>query len=148
MIVSEKKYQKLLRVKKDYKRILKNSLQAFLFGGLICLFGQILVFIIGKWVYDEKLASTIMLIIILLISGLLTAFGLYDKVGQIAKAGSVVPIVGFENSLCCSAMEYRSEGLILGLGANVLKLAGSVIVFGIVSGYVVGLIKYLVFLWK
>lgn len=88
-----------------------------------------------------------MVIIIISFGGILTALGLYDKIGQFAKAGTIIPISGFENSLCSSAMEYKSEGLILGLGANILKLAGSVIVFGIISGFLVGLIKYLVTLW-
>lgn len=147
MIVEEKEYQRLLKVKKDYKRIFLNGLEAFISGGLICLLGQIILYILAKFIDDNSLRTSIMVIIIISFGGLLTALGLYDKIGQFAKAGTIIPISGFENSLCSSAMEYKSEGLILGLGANILKLAGSVIVFGIISGFLVGLIKYLVTLW-
>ena len=170
MIIEEKEYQKLLKAKKDYKRILLNGLEAFLFGGLICLLGQFILYILAKFVDDNALKTSIMVIIIISFSGILTALGLkgatdgtkgdvvvgttpptvglYDKIGQMAKAGSILPISGFENSLCSAAMEFKSEGFLLGLGANILKLAGSVLVFGIISGYMVGLIKYLVSLWS
>lgn len=147
MIVEEKEYQRLLKVKKDYKRIFLNGLEAFISGGLICLLGQIILYFLAKFIDDNSLRTSIMVIIIISFGGLLTALGLYDKIGQFAKAGTIIPISGFENSLCSAAMEYKSEGLILGLGANILKLAGSVIVFGIISGFLVGLIKYLVKLW-
>ena len=148
MIIEEKEYQKLLKSKKDYRRILRNCLQCFLLGGLICLLGQFILYILAKFIDDNTLKTSIMVIIIISFSGILTALGLYDKIGQMAKAGSILPISGFENSLCSAAMEFKSEGFLLGLGANILKLAGSVLVFGIISGYMVGLIKYLVSLWS
>lgn len=147
MIIEKKEYQKLLAVKKDYKEIFLNAFKAFLFGGLICLIGQIILALLNNVIDDNSVRNSIMVIIIILMSGVLTALGLYDKIGQMAKAGSIIPISGFENSLCSAAMEFKSEGFLLGLGANVLKLAGSVLVFGIISGYIVGLIKYLVKLW-
>ena len=76
----------------------------------------------------------------------MSAFGIYDRFGQIAKAGSYLPISGFANSMASSAIEYRPEGLILGVAANTFKLAGSVIVFGSVSGFLVALIKWVVYL--
>ena len=84
-----------------------------------------------------------MSITVVIIASLLSAFGIYDKIGQIAKAGSVVPISGFANSLVSASMEYKSEGFLLGLSANVFKLAGSIIVLGVFFGYIVGFLKYL-----
>ena len=95
MIIEEKEYQKLLKAKKDYKRILLNGLEAFLFGGLICLLGQFILYILAKFVDDNALKTSIMVIIIISFSGILTALGLYDKIGQMAKAGSILPISGF-----------------------------------------------------
>ena len=73
---------------------------------------------------------------------LLTGFGVYDKIGQFAGAGSAVPVTGFANSMASAAIEHRSEGIVLGVATNMFKLAGSVIVFGVVGAYIVGLIRY------
>ena len=77
---------------------------------------------------------------------LLSAFGIYDKIGQIAKCGTIIPISGFANSMASSSMEYKPEGFILGVGANTFKLAGTVVVFGVFSAFIVATIKYLVFI--
>ena len=79
---------------------------------------------------------------LVLISVLLTGFGVYDKIAQYAGAGSAVPVTGFANSMASAAIEHRSEGLVLGIGMNMFQLAGSVIVFGVASAYVLGLIRY------
>ncbi|MFP3393555.1 SpoVA/SpoVAEb family sporulation membrane protein, partial [Brevibacillus sp. SIMBA_076] len=78
-----------------------------------------------------------------LISSILTGIGIYDKIGQFAGAGSAVPVTGFANSMTSAALEHRSEGLVLGVATNMFKLAGNVIVFGVVSAYVVGIIRYI-----
>lgn len=81
---------------------------------------------------------------LILISALLTGLGVYDKLGQFAGAGSAVPVTGFANSMTSAALEHRSEGLVLGAATNMFKLAGSVIVFGVVAAYVVGIFRYLI----
>lgn len=143
MLVDEEKYKKELKSKLDYKILLKNSLQAFFFGGLICLFGQFLLWGYEKLGLDEDNSKALMSITVVVIAGILSALGIYDKIGQIAKCGTIIPLVGFANSMVSSSMEYRSEGFLLGLSANVFKLAGSIIVLGVFFGFVVGLIKYL-----
>ena len=79
---------------------------------------------------------------LIFIAALLTGFGVYDKIGQFAGAGAGVPVTGFANSIASAALEHKTEGIVLGIATNMFKLAGSVIVFGVVSAYVVGLIRY------
>ena len=122
---------------------LKNMASAFFFGGLLCLVGQGLIWLYTD-VFDiaEKTASTYMIVTMILIASILTGLGVYDKFGQVAKAGSFVPITGFANSLTASALEGKSEGIVLGIATNLFKLAGAVIVFAVVSGFAFGLLRY------
>ena len=139
-------YQKLLSERKLSKKYFKNALAAFIFGGLISLFGQIILEILMFFDFKEKESITYMLLIVITIAVILSGFGIYDKFGQVAKCGSVIPITGFANSMSSSAMEYKPEGFILGVGANTFKLAGTVVVFGVFSAFIVATIKYLVFI--
>jgi len=122
---------------------LKNMASAFFFGGLVCLVGQGLLWIYTN-VFDiaEDIASTYMIVTMILIASVFTGLGIYDEFGQIAKAGGFVPITGFANSLTASALEGKSEGIVLGIASNMFKLAGTVIVFAVVSGFVFGLVRY------
>jgi stage V sporulation protein AC len=92
--------------------------------------------------FSEKDAGNPTAGTLILISALLTGLGVYDKLGQFAGAGSAVPITGFANSMTSAAIEHRSEGVVLGVATNMFKLAGSVIVFGVVAAYIVGIIRY------
>ena len=139
-------YQKLLEERKLKKNYLKNALFAFVFGGSISLIGQIILEVFLSFEIDKKEATTYMLLIVIFVTILLSGFGIYDKIGQVAKCGTVIPISGFANSMASSSMEYRPEGFILGVGANTFKLAGTVIVFGVFSAFIVASIKYLVWL--
>jgi len=116
---------------------------AFFFGGLVCFFGEVLFWIYVN-IFDntKEIASTYMIVTMILVTSILTGLGIYDKFGQISKAGGFVPITGFANSLTASALEGKSEGIVLGIAANMFKLAGTVIVFAVVSGFVFGLIRY------
>ncbi len=121
-----------------------NCIKAFLVGGLICMIGQgIQNFYISVFDFSEKSAGNPTVATLILISALLTGFGVYDKIGQFAGAGSAVPVTGFANSITSAALEHKSEGLVLGVATNLFKLAGSVIVFGTVAAYIVGMIRYL-----
>jgi stage V sporulation protein AC len=122
----------------------KNMGHAFLFGGLICLLGQGMLWLFEN-VFDlpNKEASTHMIVVMILLASILTGLGVYDKFGQIAKAGAFVPITGFANSLTASAMEGKSEGIVLGIANNMFKLAGTVIVVAVMSGFVFGIIRYI-----
>ncbi len=88
----------------------------------------------------QKDAASPTVAVLILTSVILTCFGVYDKLAQFAGAGSAVPVTGFANSMCSAALEHRSEGLVLGVGANMFKLAGSVIVFGVVAAFIIGVI--------
>ncbi len=147
MYYNKKEYKEMLKVKRDYKVIFKNALMAFLGGGVICLIGQIIYYIFSRCSnFDETDLRTCTVGIMVLISAILSALGIYDKIGQVVKCGSVIPITGFANATVSSAMEYNPEGFILGIGANAFKLSGAVIVLGVFFAYLVGLIRYLVFL--
>ncbi|GED01092.1 stage V sporulation protein AC [Bacillus atrophaeus] len=120
-----------------------NCVKAFLVGGLICMIGQALQnFYIHFFDFNEKTAGNPTAATLILLSALLTGFGIYDRIGQFAGAGSAVPVTGFANSMASAALEHRSEGLVLGVATNMFKLAGNVIVFGVVAAYIVGMIRF------
>lgn len=139
-----KKYEELIKSHEVKPNYLKNAGVSFFFGGLICVFGQLLIEMYIRWFgFVRDTASTLALVTVILITSILTGFGVYDEFGQIAKAGAFVPISGFANSLTAAALEGKSEGIVLGIATNLFKLAGAVIVFAIVSAYVFGIIRYL-----
>ena len=125
------------------RKIIKNVFKSFLIGGTICMIAQVIKLVLMKFV-DETLSTTISTIIMIVISSTLTAIGVYDKIGQIGGAGTIIPITGFANSVTSSAMEYKSEGIVTGIINNLLKLAGSVIVTGVISAFVVSTILYFI----
>lgn len=141
---SRKYYKDLLQTKKDYLLTLKNFLQAFVAGGIVSIIGQLLFDFYHQILSVSKTDSGIyMTLSMVFIAGLLTGLGIYDNIGQVAKCGIAIPITGFSNAAVSAAMEYHKEGIVLGIGANALKLAGSVIVLGTCSAIVVASIRYL-----
>ena len=123
--------------------IFKNSVKAFLFGGTICLVGELLSVWFGSIISDEKQAGSMVTITMIVIAALLTAFGLFDKIARHAGAGTLVPVTGFSNAVVSEAMDAKSEGFILGVGAKIFTVAGPVILFGITSGVVYGVIYFI-----
>lgn len=123
------------------RSIFKNMIKAFIVGGIICLIAQIIKTIFLNF-FDENLSTTLSTLSMIMIASILTAFGVYDKIGQFAGAGTIIPITGFANSVTSSAMEYKSEGVVTGIINNMLKLAGSIIVTGAISAFVVATILY------
>lgn len=137
-------FKKIIDKHKVKPNYFKNGFFAFVFGGIISLIGQILIWIYENYLgMEEKHAQTLMIVTLILLASLLTGFGVYDKIGQIGGAGTIIPITGFSNSMTSAALEYKSEGIILGIASNMFKLAGSVIVFGVVSAAVFGIVRYL-----
>ena len=137
-------YQESIKPFQPKPAYVANCLKAFLVGGIICTLGQAIQnFYIAFFDFNEKNAGNPTVATLILISALLTGFGIYDRIGQFAGAGSAVPVTGFANSMTSAALEHRSEGIVLGVATNMFKLAGNVIVFGTVSAYVVGIIRYL-----
>lgn len=141
---TQKDYQNYVDKKSPNSPIFKNCICAFLIGGFICSIGQIIMdYCIYKGL-NETLAGTVVSILLIALSAFLTGLNLFNKVGKIAGAGSLVPITGFANSIVAPAMEYKSEGYVMGVGAKMFTVAGPVLVYGISSAIVVGLI-YLIF---
>ncbi|MGA9173776.1 MAG: stage V sporulation protein AC [Thermoactinomyces sp.] len=137
----EMAYQKIANKHRPKPKIWMNSLKAFVIGGLICVLGQALMLMYIHWFgFKPEKAGDPTVATLIFISCLLTGFGVYDRMGQWAGAGMAVPVTGFANSIASSALEYRTEGYVLGVGGNMFKLAGSVIVFGTVAAFVIGLI--------
>ncbi|MGM9986001.1 MAG: stage V sporulation protein AC [Bacillaceae bacterium] len=125
-----------------------NCLKAFVVGGGICVIGQgIENFYIAFFDFTKEDVGNPTVATLILIAVLLTGFGIYDKFGQFAGAGTAIPVTGFANTMASAAIEHRSEGIVLGLATNMFKLAGNVIVFGVVAAYVVGIIRYLFKMW-
>ena len=119
---------------------------AFIVGGLMGMIGNLLVDFYS-YVFDipSKIASTYMIITLIFLGCLLTCLGFFDKMVSFARSGLLIPITGFAHSLQSAALEYKKEGLVTGIGVNIFKLAGTVILFGIVSAYVFGIVRALVF---
>ena len=123
--------------------LFKNSLMAFFFGGLICLIGELLLGLYGWLGADEKSASMLVTVTLILIAALLTGLGLFDRIARHAGAGTLVPVTGFANAVVSEAMDAKNEGYVLGVGAKIYTVAGPVILYGILSGVVYGVIYYL-----
>ena len=122
----------------------KIVLMHFGFGGLICSVGQIIMNICKERGFDTTTSGTIVSILLIGISAFLTGLNLFNKIGKFAGAGSLIPITGFANSIVSPAMEYKSEGYIMGVGGKMFTVAGPVLVFGISASILVGII-YLIF---
>ncbi|GEN35888.1 stage V sporulation protein AC [Aneurinibacillus danicus] len=136
-------YQSFAQAHEPARPVVKNVIRAFFVGGAICLLGQFIQnFFMTYFNFTEKTAGNPTVAVLVIISVLLTGFGVYDKIAQYAGAGTAVPVTGFANSIASAAMEHRSEGLVLGVGGKMFKLAGSVIVFGVFAAFVIGLLKW------
>ena len=133
-------YQEYVNKKSPNSPILKDCINAFWVGGLICSIGQIIFFFCTYKGFDETSASTIVSICLIGLSAFLTALNIFNKIGKFAGAGSLVPITGFANSIVAPAMEYKSEGYVFGVGAKMFTVAGPVLVFGIASSVLAGII--------
>lgn len=141
-------YQQLEQKHELKRPVLKNCVKAFLVGGLICAIGQaISYFYIYNFNFTEQTAGNPTTATMVFISMLLTGFGVYDRIGQFGGAGSAVPVTGFGNAVISAAIEHRTEGFVLGVGGNMFKLAGAVILFGVFSAFIVALIKTILIQW-
>lgn len=141
---TKKGYQEYVDKKSPNSPILKNCFNAFWVGGLICSIGQVILSICKQRGLSVETSGTIVSIILIGISAFLTGLNIFNKIGKFAGAGSLVPITGFANSIVAPAMEYKSEGYVMGVGGKMFTVAGPVLVFGISASIIVGLI-YLIF---
>ena len=137
-----KQYVEKISPKPNY---LKNCIMAFLVGGLICCIGQGINDFYMKVINLEKLsAASATSMSLIFLGSFLTGLGVYDLIGKRAGAGSIIPITGFANSIVSPAMEFKKEGYVTGVGANLFKIAGPVLVYGITSSIICGMIYYFI----
>ena len=139
----QQRYAQLVERLSPKSDFAQGLFRAFWVGGVICMIGQGIndIFCLGlKW--GAQACATGTSICLIFLSALLTGIGVYDKIGKYAGAGSIVPITGFSNSVISPAMEFRREGLVMGVGAKLFTLAGPVMVYGICSSIIVGLIAF------
>lgn len=143
MGISKDDYSKMVDKASPNSPVLLNCLKAFLFGGLICTIGQIIMELLKTAGLNEKemLAGTSSILII--ITAILTGIGVFDKIANQAGAGTIVPITGFANSVVSPALEFQHEGFVLGTAAQMFTIAGPVIVYGTASSFIYGLIIYI-----
>jgi len=142
--MSSKEYKAFLKNREPPRAVLANCAKAFLAGGVLCLIGEAITqFFVAVFRMTPEQASNPTVAMLILLSVILTCLGVYDRIAQWAGAGTAVPVTGFANSMCSAAIEHRSEGLVLGVGGSMFKLAGSVIVFGVVAAFFVGIVHWL-----
>ncbi len=139
------KYSQYVELVSPKQTSWKSLFNAFWIGGLICVLGQVL-FDLSKLIFkvSEDKASSIALVVLMFLTALLTGIGIFDKIAYYGGGGSFLPITGFANAISSAAIEFKAEGLIFGLSSKFYTIAGPVIVNGIVSSFVVGLIYYII----
>ena len=141
--MTEKEYGKMIKNMQPRSPLGKDCLKAFLIGGLICTIGQAFLNMYTAIGLDETAAATANCITLIGLSALLTGLSLYDNIAKHAGAGTLVPITGFANSISAPAVEFKTEGFILGVGAKMFTIAGPVIVYGVSASVVYGLIYWI-----
>ena len=142
-MMDKTEYNKLVNRKSPKSNILYDCFKAFWVGGTICLVGEIVSTVLKSFQLEKAEISTWTCIIMVFLGALLTGIGIYDKIGKYAGAGSLVPITGFANGITSSAMEFKTEGYVLGTGAKIFTIAGPVIVYGTVASVIYGLIYWI-----
>lgn len=144
--MKNKEYLKTVKSEMPTSRHVKTMVRAFIVGGLICCIGQGIsdLLKLAFPAMDKQVNQQFTVLIIIAVTGILTGFGVYDNIGKFGGAGSIIPITGFANSVVAPAIEFKREGYIFGLCANMFTIAGPVIVFGVVSSIIVGLIYLII----
>jgi len=143
MSVSNKEYGNITKKMSPPSPHIKNFVWAYCVGGLICVIGQLFVELYNYLGFGEKEVKMLVPTTLIFIAALLTGLKLFDKIAKRAGAGTLVPITGFANAVVSPAIEFKSEGWVLGLGANMFKIAGPVIAYGTVASVIYGLIYWI-----
>lgn len=143
MSISKDEYSKMTDKASPNSPKILNAVKAFLFGGLICMIGQILITLFEKADLNEKEVLIATPSVIIIVTAILTGLGVFDKIARHAGAGTIVPITGFANSVVSPALEFQHEGFILGTAAQMFTIAGPVIVYGVASSFLYGLIIFI-----
>ena len=145
--ITPEEYSRLVSRLTPPSRHVRGCIRAFWVGGVICCIGQALNLLAEKLQLTEATAPMFTSVVLIFLGTTLTGIGIYDRIGRYAGCGSIVPITGFANSVAAPAIEYRREGIILGIGARIFQLAGPVLAFGITASMAVGLIYFMVKEW-
>lgn len=140
----QKAYEKYVKRITPVHSLSANMLKAFVTGGLICVLGQLILNTAASMGADKETAGNWCSLLLILFSVILTGLNLYSRIGKFGGAGGLVPITGFANSVAASAIEYRAEGQVFGIGCKIFTIAGPVILYGILSSWILGLIYYLI----
>ena len=138
------RFQTLEKEVEPKPQIVKNCIRAFLVGGLICDLGQIIMTVLKNYDFSKDEIGAITSICMVFLGALLTGVGIYDKIAAYAGAGTVVPITGFSNAIVAPAIEFKKEGFVFGVAAKMFTIAGPVLVYGIGSSVIVGIVYYII----
>ena len=141
--MDKKEKQRLLKTHNIKSTVIKDTILSFSFGGAICAVGELIKMGLMYLDVDKKTSSTLTTLILIFIASALTGLGFFDNIARYAGAGTLVPVTGFSNAVTSQAMDAKSEGIILGVGAKIFTIAGPVILFGITSGVIYGLIYFI-----
>jgi stage V sporulation protein AC len=139
----QKEYQDLVKQMTPMHSLPLNMLKAFLTGGVFCTIGQVILNFCKSRGLDTQTSGSWCSLLLILLSVILTGLNLYPKIGKFGGAGALVPITGFANSVAASAIEYQAEGQVFGIGCKIFTIAGPVILYGILSSWVLGILYYL-----
>ncbi|MDN5326663.1 MAG: stage sporulation protein [Moorella sp. (in: firmicutes)] len=135
-------YQRLADSVKPRPRVIVNALNAFWIGGVIAALAQVITLIFASAGLNPRDAAAATVIVMVFLGALLTGLGIYDEIGKVAGAGSIIPITGFANSIVAPAMEYKREGFVFGVASRMFTIAGPVLVYGFIVSVLIGLIAY------
>lgn len=138
-----REYRQMIKQAKPKQPVLKNSFWAFVVGGTICTIGQGLLNFFTARGLEKSDAAAATATVLVFASALLTGLGVYDNIGKLAGAGSIVPITGFANAMVAPALEFKREGIVFGVAARLFSIAGPVLVFGFVTSWLIGLLTFI-----
>ncbi len=140
--MSQKEYGKLVKEKSPKSPIFKDMCLAFIIGGLICAIGQCISVYIKSFGLNKEDTASLVSSVMIFLGAFLTGIGVYDRIAKYGKAGTLVPITGFANSIVSPSMEYKTEGYVLGVGTKMFIIAGPVLVYGITASVIYGIIFF------
>ncbi len=143
-VFTKDEYRKYVDKISPNSKTARNVLRAYIVGGLICMIGQFFLNSFRMMGLDQDMSASLTSVVMIFLGVTFTALDLYDEMGKFAGAGSIVPITGFANSIASPAIEYKSEGYVLGIGARMFLIAGPVLVYGITISIIIGIIHYLI----
>ena len=144
MNISNSDYNEMVKRASPSSTLLIDCIKAFFIGGAICCFGQVLFSLYNYLGMNNDETRSIVSVTLIVITAILTGIGVFDRIAKHAGAGTIVPITGFANSVVSPALEYKSEGFIMGTGANIFKISGPVILYGTVAAMIYGLVYWII----